>query len=94
MFDYQNVSKGDLTADWGVADGNEIEPGTVIIGVLAAQAEPILVGGVGSIVKVTLRVTCAACINGQQSQICIQNFTDDIVGMTSRPSCVSFTYRK
>jgi len=94
MFEYQNVSKGDLTADWGVVAGNEISSGTVRIGVLAAQADPILAGGVGSIVKVTLKVTCTGCINGQQSQICIQNYTDDIAGMTPQPSCALFTYRK
>jgi hypothetical protein len=94
MFDYQNISKGDLTADWGVVDGNEISSGTVIIGALAAQADPILAGGIGSIVNVTLKVTCAGCINGQQSQICIQNYTDDIAGMTPEPACAIFTYRK
>ncbi len=94
MFEYQNVSKGDLTADWGVVDGNEISSGTVIIGVLAAQADPILAGGVGSIVNVTLKVTCSGCINGQQSQICIQNYTDDIAGMIPQPSCAIFTFRK
>jgi hypothetical protein len=94
MFEYQNVSKGDLTADWGVVDGNEISPGIVIIGVLAAQADPILAGGVGSIVNVTLKVTCTGCINGQQSQICIQNYTDGIAGMTPQPSCAIFTYRE
>ena len=94
MFEYQTVSKGDLTADWGVVDGNEISSGTVIIGVLAAQANPISEGGVGSIVKVTLKVTGSGCINGQQSQICIQNYTDDIVGMTPQPCCAIFTYRK
>jgi hypothetical protein len=94
MFEYQNVSKGDLTADWGVADGYEISSGTVRIGVLAAQADPISAGGVGSIVKVTLKVTCSACINGQQSQICIQNYTDDIAGMTPQPTFAIFTYRK
>ncbi|NIM58547.1 MAG: hypothetical protein GTO16_06345 [Candidatus Aminicenantes bacterium] len=94
MFDYQNVSKGDLTADWGVVDGNEISPGTVIIGVLAGQADPILPGGVGSIVSITLKVTCNGCINGQQSQICIQNYTDGIAGMTPEPACAIFIYRE
>jgi len=94
MFEYQNVSKGDLTADWGVVDGNEISSGTVIIGVLSAQADPILAGGVGNIVNVTLKVTCTGCINGQQSQICIQNYTDGIAGMTPQPSFAIFTYRK
>jgi len=94
MFEYQNVSKGDLTADWGVVDGNEISSGTVIIGALAAQADPILAGGIGSIVNVTLKATCAGCINGQQSQICIQDYTDGIAGMTPEPACAIFTYRK
>jgi hypothetical protein len=93
MFEYQNVSKGDLNADWGVVDGNEISSGTVIIGVLAAQADPISAGSVGSIVKVTLKVTCSGCINGQLSQVCIQNYADDIAGMIPQSSCALFTYR-
>jgi hypothetical protein len=94
MFEYQSVSKGDLTANWGVVDGNEIGSGTVIIAVIAAQAEPISEGGVGSIIKVSLRVTSSGCLNGQQSQICIQDYTDDISGMTPQPTCAIFTYRK
>lgn len=94
MFEYQSVSKGDLTADWGVVDGNETTPGTVIVGVLAAQADPISPGGVGSIVNVTLKVTCNGCSNGQQSQICIQNYTDGIAGMIPHPACAIFTYRE
>jgi hypothetical protein len=94
MFEYQSVSKGDLTADWGVVDGNEINSGTVIIAVIAAQAEPISEGGVGSIINVSLKVTCSGCINGQQSQICIQDYTDDIAGITPQPTCAIFTFRK
>jgi len=94
MFEYQGVSKGDLTGDWASVDGNEISSGTVRIGGFAGGADPIPEGRIGSIVKVTLKVTCDGCNDGQQSQICIQNYTDDIAGMTSEPSCSTFAYNK
>lgn len=94
MFEYQSVSKGDRTGDWELVGGNETSSGTVRIGGYAGYANSILRGSVGSIVKITLKVTCSGCSDGQQSQICIQNYTDDIVGMISTQSCVTFTYTK
>jgi hypothetical protein len=94
MFEYQSVSKGDKTGDWISVDGNEVSSGTVRIGGFAGSADPIPKGSVGSIVKVTLKVTCSGCSNGKQSQICIRKYTDDIVGMTPKPSCATFTYNK
>jgi len=32
--------------------------------------------------------------DGQQSQICIENYTDDIADLTPHPSCMNFTLRK
>jgi len=94
MFEYQSVSEGDKTGDWSSVDGNEVSSGTVRIGGFAGSADPIPRGSVGSIVRVTLKVTCSGCDDGQQSQICIQEYTDDIGGMTPEPSCTSFTFRK
>ncbi len=75
-------------------DGNEISSGTVRVGGYAGYADYVSKGSAGSIVKITLKVSCSACNDGQQSQICIQNYKDDIVGMISAPSCVTFTYKK
>ena len=94
MFEYQSVSKGDKTGDWALVDGYEVSSGTIIIGGYAGNADSIPRGTVGNIVEVSLKVTCTACNDGQQSQICIQNYTDDVVGMVSTTSCVIFTYNK
>jgi hypothetical protein len=94
MFEYQNTSAGNLTGSWTAVDGNEIRPGTVRVEGYAGYADYVLKGSAGSIVKITLKVSCIACNDGQQSQICIQNYKDDIVGMISAPSCVTFTYKK
>jgi len=94
MFEYQSVSAGDITGDWASVDGNEVSSGTVRIGGFAGSGDSITQGGVGSIVKVTLIVTCSGCNDGKQSQICIQNYTDDITGMTLEPTYTTFTYKK
>lgn len=94
MFEYQSVSKGDKTGDWISVDGNEVSSGTVRIGGFAGSAAPIPKGSVGSIVKVTLKVTCSGCDDGKQGQICIQYYTDNIVEMKPEPSCAKFTYKK
>lgn len=94
MFEYQSVSKGDRTVDWALVDGYEVSSGTIRIGGYAGNADSIPRGSVGSIVKVSLKVTCSGCNDDQESQICIQNYTDDIVGMISTTSCVTFTYKK
>jgi len=94
MFEYQGVERGSLTGGWASVDGNETSPGTVKIGGFAGGASPIPKESKGSIVEVKLKVTCNGCSDGQQSQICISNYTDDISGMKPSNACTSFTYRK
>ena len=92
MLQYINVSKGDLTADWAMVDGNEVSPGAVISGGFAGAAEPVPVGSVGSLEVFNLRVTCSGCVNGQQVQVCIKDYIDHISGMKPDPACANFTY--
>jgi len=94
MFSFQSVSQGSLTGDWAAVDGNEISSGTVKIGGFAGSGTPIPIGSAGDIVVVQFKVTCSGCSDGQQSQICMSDLTDDIAGMTPAPSCKTFTYRK
>jgi len=51
-------------------------------------------GSSGTIIMVTLRVTGGTYNNGQQSQIIIQSYVDDIAGMRPEPASTTFTYRK
>ncbi|MFQ6109814.1 MAG: hypothetical protein ACE5L7_09725, partial [Candidatus Aminicenantales bacterium] len=43
---------------------------------------------------VALKVAYSRSSNGQQSQISINNYTDDIKGMTPEPATTTFTSRK
>jgi hypothetical protein len=93
MFQYVGTSKGSLTGSWAFIDGNNIS-GTVTIGGLAGSGSTIPKGSTGSLVIVTLKVTGGSYSNGQQSQIVIQAYTDDIAGMKPEPASATFTYRK
>jgi len=92
VFQFVSVSKGSLTGSWATVDGNPIS-GTVTIGGYAGSGTPVPVGSNGSIAVVKLKVTCSGCSDGQQSQISIDNYTDDISGMTPEPAKTIFTYR-
>ena len=94
MFEFKSVIKGDKTENWASVDGNEVSSGIIRVGGFAGSAAPISRGNIGSIVKIILEVTCSSCSNGQQSQLCIQSYTDDIADMTPKPSCATFTYNE
>lgn len=95
MFEYVSVSKGALTGNWASITGNLVSTGRVRIGGFAGDpSNAVSIGSSGSIVVLKLRVTCSGCNDGKQSQVCMSNFTDDIVGMTPAPGCATFTYKK
>jgi len=93
MFEYLGTSKGSLTGSWAFVDGNNIS-GTVTIGGFAGSGNTIPSGSEGSLAVVSLRVTGGSYPNGQQSQLTIRNYTDDIAGMKPEPATTIFTYRK
>lgn len=90
-FVYVGTSSGDLTGAWGAIDGNLVSAGRVRVGGWGGAAA-IPIGSTGSIVKIILRVNCAACTGGEVSQVCIGNFTDDITSMILTRSCENFTH--
>jgi len=94
MFEYQSVTAGELTQNWAAVDGYEISPGIARIGGFAGGGEPVSQYSIGNLVKVRLKVTCIGCVDGQQSQISIQNLTDDIVVLVPYPAYVIFTYKE
>jgi len=93
MFQYVGTGKGSLTGNWTYLDGNLVG-GTVTIGGLSGAGSVIPTGSSGTIAVVTLRVTGGTYSNGQQSQIVVQSYADDIAGMQPEPSSTTFTYRK
>jgi len=94
IFEFQSVSKGSLTGDWAAVDGNKIQAGTVKVEGFAGSGSTISAGSSGTIAIVKLKVICTSCSNGQQSQLSINNYTDDISGMSPEPATTKFTYTK
>jgi hypothetical protein len=92
VFEFVKVDPGSLTSSWGSNFGGFLySSGVVRIGGYNGN---IPVGSSGTLGILKLRVTCSSCTNGKQTQVCIRNFTDDIVGMTPAPACTTFTYKK
>jgi hypothetical protein len=94
LFQYQSTGKGNLTGDWAAVDGNVTSPGTLRIGGFAGSGSTVLSGSIGTIVVITLKVTGSGYNDGQQSQISISSYADDIAGMKPEPSSTLFTFRK
>jgi hypothetical protein len=94
MLTYSTVSKGSLTGSWAAVDGNEVSAGNLKIGGFKGSASPVAKNSDGSIVVISFSVDGAQLNNGQQGQVCIKNYTDDIVGIPPEPVCASFTLTK
>ncbi len=94
MFDFQGVAKGDLTGSWANVDGNEINPGELKIGGYVGGGTSVPANGQGKLAEFKLKVTGQNYANGQQSQIAIKQYTDDITGFKPEPASVSFTLKK
>ena len=94
MFAFVGVNKGSLTGSWAFVTGSETGTGVRIGGFAGDPNLAVPVGSSGTIAVLRLQVTCAACADGRQSQLCMSSFTDDIRGMTPAPGCATFTYRQ
>lgn len=94
MFQFQDAAKGSLTSSWAELDGNETSPGTVKLGGLVGGGTSVAANSSGTLVEVRFRVTGADYGNGQQSQTCLAQFTDDLAQFTSGSACATFTFRK
>jgi hypothetical protein len=92
--EFRRIEEGNLTESWAAVDGNEISRGTLRVGGFMGSGNPITSGTTGNIAEVKLKVKGTSFNDGQQSQICIENYTDDIAELTPHPSCVNFTLRK
>ncbi len=93
MFTYLGTAKGTLTGNWSVG-GNETSSGVITVGAYAGGGSAIPIGSEGSLAVIQFRVTCSGCADGATSQFCMSKFTDDLVGMTANPVCVTFTFNR
>jgi hypothetical protein len=94
LFQFRRVEEGNLTETWTAVDGNEIKRGTLRLGGFTGSGTPIAQGSTGPLAEVKFKVSGSNFSDGQQSQIRIENYTDDIADMTPLPSAATFTLRK
>jgi len=94
MFKFQEVRKGTLTGGWTEVAGNEVGPGNVRVGGFTGGGAAIPVRSEGTLAELIFKVTGDEYGNGQQSQICIKQYTDDLIGFMPSSACTSFTLKK
>jgi hypothetical protein len=95
MFSYQGIdTQNCLTADWSLVDANEISPGRVRVGGYSGSAPGIQSTENGCLVKVILRVICQSpsCMDGQQSVISIDSYSDELASYQPQPAQSLFTF--
>jgi hypothetical protein len=94
MLQFQGVSSGSLTGDWAAVDGNETSPGELKVGGFVGGGTAIPKNSNGTLAALKFKVTGQSYSDGQQSQICIRQYTDDIAAFTPQPACATFTLKK
>lgn len=94
MFKFQEVRKGTLTGGWAEVAGNEVSPGSLRVGGFTGEGASIPVRSEGSLAVLIFKVTGDDYANGQQSQTCIREYTDDLIQFTPSSACVNFTLKK
>lgn len=94
MFRFQEVRKGTLTGGWAAVAGNEVEPGSLKVGGFLGAGTAIPVPSEGTLAEILFRVTGGDYSNGQQSQICIKQYTDALSDFKPNSACSTFTLKK
>jgi hypothetical protein len=94
MLQFQEVGKGSLNGGWAAVDANEISPGQLRVGGFAGGGTSIAKNSTGTLVNLKFKVTGQAYGNGQQSQVCIAKYSDDISALKPDPACAAFTLKK
>jgi len=95
MFSYQGIERQNcLTSDWSTVDADEISPGQVRIGGYTGSGSCIESTDNGCLVVVKLKVTCqcSTCLDGQQSVITIDSYTDELASYDPQPAQGTFTF--
>jgi hypothetical protein len=94
MFRFQEVRKGTLTGGWAAVAGNEIGPGSLKVGGFLGAGTAIPVPSEGTLAEILFKVTGGDYGNGQQSQICIKQYTDALSDFKPDSACSTFTLKK
>lgn len=94
MFQFQEVRPGTLTGGWAAVDGNEVGPGSLTVGGFLGAGTAIPVATEGTLAEIRFRVTGADYGSGQQSQLCVKQYTDDLSEFKPDTACSTFTLKK
>jgi hypothetical protein len=94
MFQYQEVRRGTLTGGWAEVDGNEVGPGSLRVGGFSGSGATIPVSSEGTLAEIRLKVTGGDYGNGHQSQVCVEQYTDDLAEFKPASACSTFTLKK
>lgn len=94
MFQFQEARSGTLTGSWAAVDGNEVSPGNLKVGGFVGAGTPVALASQGSLAEVRFKVTGNDYGNGEQSNICAQQYTDDLSDFLPGSACARFTLQK
>jgi len=94
MFQFQEVRDGTLTGGWAAVDGNQIAPGSLKVGGFLGGGTAIPIASEGTLAEIRFKVTGTDYGNDQTSQVCIKQYTDDIIGFKPDSTCFTFTLKK
>jgi hypothetical protein len=94
MLDFQEARKATLTGGWAEVAGNEVSPGNMRLGGFTGGGPAIPVRSEGTLAELVFKVTGEEYPNGQQSQVCVLHYTDDLSGFTPASACGTFTLKK
>lgn len=94
MLHFEEVRKGTLTEGWAAVDGNEVSPGSLKVGGFLGAGTPIPAASQGTLAEIKFKVTGSEYGNGQQSQVCARQYTDDLSDFQPESACAVFTLKK
>ena len=81
VYEFQSITNGSLTQDWGNVDGNIVEAGRLRIGGYAGSGTAIIGNVDGTLAVVMLSIS---------SNVVLENFVDDIKNMEAESTAVVF----
>ncbi|HUU37468.1 MAG TPA: cohesin domain-containing protein [Candidatus Desulfaltia sp.] len=94
MLQSQEVHIGTLTGSWAAVNGNEVSPGSLKVGGFFGAGTPIPAASQGTLAEIKFKVTGSEYGNGQQSQVCARQYTDDLSDFQPESACAVFTLKK
>ncbi len=93
MLEFQDVQPGTLTGGWAAVDGNKVGTGSLRVGGFLGGGSAIPGASEGTLAEINFKVTGTELGNGQQSQVCAKQYTDDLMPFKPETACFTFTLK-